>query len=93
LPHPETHFEVEQSVMQSGKYRREGLTRRFITGGLILGCARPMIMFRRVGNALSRHHQDNRSQQRRIEGKWHTCGDFLTHDRSMVVGVFTAQVT
>ena len=79
--------------MYSDKYRREGLTRRFITGGLILGCVRPMIMCRRVGNALSRHHQDNRSQQRRIEGKWHICVDFLAHDRSMVVGIFAAQVT
>jgi len=79
--------------MYSSDYRREGHTRRFIAGGLILGCARPMIMPRRVGNALSRHHQDNRSQQRRIEGKWHTCGDFLAHDRSTVVGMFAAQVT
>jgi hypothetical protein len=79
--------------MNSSDYRMEGLTRRFITGGLILGCARPMIMPRRVGNSLSRHHQDNRSQQRRFERIWHTCGDFLAHDRSAVVGMLAAQVT
>ncbi len=81
--------------MQSSEYRREGLLRRLITGGLILGCAQPMIMFRREIRRSQdiRLAPDHPAQQRRIEGIWHISGDFPTHDRSRVVGMFSIQAT